>query len=210
MLVPKSVILSFKVFGLQCTYVHTLLFFIVSSLSPLHLTSFPFSLIFSHPIPLPLSTSLTSTLLTPVGVPDAPRITIVEDTLSWEAPNDRGRPITGYRITAMWVPLVQLPSLIPRTSHHSAFAISVQKWRGEAWRDFMTWMSIPWHTVGKHTLWKNAIYTCILHPEQRVVHFPLWQTFRDCTLGQSLQEKSWRSFRSLPLLCLPRQTFTMR
>ena len=32
---------------------------------------------------------------------------------------------------------------------------------------------LPWHTVGKHTLWKNAIYTCILHPEQRVVHFPL-------------------------------------
>ena len=53
------------------------------------------------------------------------------------------------------------------------FASSVQKWRGEAWRDFKTWMCLPWHTVGKHTLWKNAIYTCILHPEQRVVHFPL-------------------------------------
>lgn len=38
---------------------------------------------------------------------------------------------------------------------------------------------LPWHTVGKHTLWKNAIYTCILHPKQQVVHFPLWQTFRD-------------------------------
>ena len=49
------------------------------------------------------STSLTSTLLTPVGVPDAPRITIDGDTLSWEAPNDRGSPITAYRITAMWV-----------------------------------------------------------------------------------------------------------
>ena len=48
----------------------------------------------------------------------------------------------------------------------------------------------------------------IFCPEQQAIHF-CFTTFRACTLGQSIQEKSWRSFGPLPLLCLPRYTLTM-
>ena len=82
------------------TYMYfTLLHLFLLPLSfQLHL--FPF---LSHIFPsyLSLSTSLTSTPLTSAGVPDAPMVMLDGDTLSWEAPNDRGSPITRYRITAM-------------------------------------------------------------------------------------------------------------
>ena len=71
---------------------------------PPFLSTRPLSFSLSHiSIHLSLSTPLTS-----VGVPDAPRIMLDGDTLTWEAPNDRGSPITGYRITAMCVPLYNL------------------------------------------------------------------------------------------------------
>ena len=97
MLVPSQTV-RFKVFGLQCMCIlySSSLFpppLLSTSTLALSLSSFP---ILPFPLHLPYFT-----LLTPVGVPDAPRITIVGDTLSWEAPNDRGSPITAYRITAM-------------------------------------------------------------------------------------------------------------
>ena len=77
-------------------YVHIHVFYSPSFVPPSPLLSTT-PLFSSSPIlPFPLS----SALLTSVGVPDAPRIELDGDTLTWEAPNDRGSPITGYRITA--------------------------------------------------------------------------------------------------------------
>ena len=104
-------------------------------LTLLHLFILPLSFQphrFSHRFPpyLSLSTSLISTPLTSAGVPDAPRIVLDGDTLSWEAPNDRGSPITGYRITATWVPLCNMIIFLPsfsRLSHHSSFCLQYAK-----------------------------------------------------------------------------------
>ena len=79
------------VLDLLCMHIHV---FYSPSFTP------PPSLLSTTP-PFSLFPILSLRISVPLTSPDAPRIMLDGDILSWEAPNDRGSPITGYRITAM-------------------------------------------------------------------------------------------------------------